>query len=261
MRKFSHVYKVLILVKDHNLENIIKEKLNKIELIKNKIDEDYTIGALSTLEYMVESTLGFENKDKAEAKDQINSLEKFIYRWRSINGDGNCFYRSVMFSYLENIIFENNIYLFKSIIVEIFEMFDLQYDNNDYLPIEIKQKLSAIKSNSVMFRLLYMIYELIDKSDYNKSAKTSAYEILIKAFNHSKDFDLAMIMYFRYKLYQYIKNNKDKSYNNNFSVKLGNLLPAEYETNSGGKSLLIKTSYSQIFLGMICYVFTRKLRR
>ena len=140
-------------------------------------------------------------------------------------------------------------------------MFDLQYDNNDYLPIEIKQKLSAIKSNSVMFRLLYMIYELIDKSDYNKSAKTSAYEILIKAFNHSKDFDLAMIMYFRYKLYQYIKNNKDKSYNNNFSVKLGNLLPAEYETNSGGKSLLIKTSYSQIFLGMICYVFTRKLRR
>jgi hypothetical protein len=45
-----------------------------------------------------------------------------------------------------------------------------------------------------------------------------------------------MIFYFRYLLYEYIKLNGYKLYSKEFSVKIGNLLPSEYETESGGKN-------------------------
>jgi hypothetical protein len=40
-------------------------------------------------------------------------LEKNIFRWRSIKGDGNCYYRAVIFSYLEDLILDKNILMLK----------------------------------------------------------------------------------------------------------------------------------------------------
>ena len=42
-----------------------------------------------------------------------------------------------------------------------------------------------------------------------------------------------MIIYFRYILYEYIKQNWNKVYNKEFPVKIGNLLPNQYETEFG----------------------------
>lgn len=42
-----------------------------------------------------------------------------------------------------------------------------------------------------------------------------------------------MVLYFRYKLFEYIKINANKVYTKDFSVKIGNLLPAPYETEYG----------------------------
>ena len=47
-----------------------------------------------------------------------------------------------------------------------------------------------------------------------------------------------MIMYYRYSIYEYILEYKDKLYTMEFSVQIGNLLPAEFETESGGMGLL-----------------------
>jgi hypothetical protein len=47
-----------------------------------------------------------------------------------------------------------------------------------------------------------------------------------------------MIFYFRYLLYEYIKENGYKLYTKEFSVKIGNLLPSEYETESGGNEVI-----------------------
>jgi hypothetical protein len=44
-----------------------------------------------------------------------------------------------------------------------------------------------------------------------------------------------MVLYYRYKIYEFIKVNWNKVYTKQFSVKIGNLLPAEYETDKGGK--------------------------
>jgi hypothetical protein len=43
-----------------------------------------------------------------------------------------------------------------------------------------------------------------------------------------------MVMYFRLLIFEYILKFKDRLYSNEFSVKIGNLLPAEFE-NDGGK--------------------------
>jgi hypothetical protein len=43
-----------------------------------------------------------------------------------------------------------------------------------------------------------------------------------------------MILYLRYKLYEFINYNKEKVFSKDFPVKLGNLLPFQYETDSGG---------------------------
>jgi hypothetical protein len=44
-----------------------------------------------------------------------------------------------------------------------------------------------------------------------------------------------MVLFFRYKIYEFIKANWNKVYTKDFPVKLGNLLPAEYELENGGK--------------------------
>ena len=49
-----------------------------------------------------------------------------------------------------------------------------------------------------------------------------------------------MVLYLRFKIFEYIKLNCNKVYSSHFSVKLGNLLPSEYETESGGKKYSLK---------------------
>ncbi len=45
-----------------------------------------------------------------------------------------------------------------------------------------------------------------------------------------------MIFYFRYLLFEFLEENKNKSYSSDFPVKIGNLLPEQYETEKGGKN-------------------------
>jgi hypothetical protein len=44
-----------------------------------------------------------------------------------------------------------------------------------------------------------------------------------------------MVLYLRYKLYEFIHYNRERVFSKDFPVKLGNLLPFQYETEKGGK--------------------------
>ena len=72
------------------------------ENFKPKINNK-SIGSVSSLDFMVENTFNGQEchydimvNDKAE-------LEQYIYKFRSVLGDGDCFYRGLIFSFLENI--------------------------------------------------------------------------------------------------------------------------------------------------------------
>ena len=60
-----------------------------------------------------------------------------------------------------------------------------------------------------------------------------AHNTLVRSFSTCRIFDYAIIFYFRYILYDYIKKNEEKSYIKSFPIKLGNLLPSQYETEEG----------------------------
>ena len=91
--------------------------------MNNQSEIANTIGPISTLEFMVESAFNFDSKQSKKMLLRIKSLRKHIFRWRTILGDGNCFFRAVIFSYFENLILEKNIILLKHICLEIYEKF------------------------------------------------------------------------------------------------------------------------------------------
>ena len=145
------------------------------------------IGPISTLEYMVESTFGFDKNLKNNILDHIISLEKYIFRWRSVLGDGNCFFRAVIFGYLENIIFNRNINHLKYIMKDIDMKFDESYSKTRQLPYSIRNEFANMNFGLVI-KILYLIYEILVNSD-NTDSTLQAYEVLLKSFNFCSIFD------------------------------------------------------------------------
>lgn len=180
---------------------------------------------------MVESTFGFDSKQSGFIIEHILSLEKIIFRWRSILGDGNCYYRAVIFAFLEKIVLDKNIIMLKKIMTEINEKFDENYPNTRNLKFQNRQEISNLNKALIM-KIFYLMFEILDQN--NPDSVSIAYDILLKSFVFCQGFDVAMILYFRYKIYEFIKENWNKVYTKDFSVKIGNLLPAEYETEYGG---------------------------
>lgn len=181
---------------------------------------------------MIESTFGFDPNKSPEIITHFKALDKQIFRWRSIIGDGNCFYRGVIFSFLEKAVFDKNVFLIKKIILDIDKIINVENEILKYLSLEIQNEILIVNKNLVL-KILYLLYEITEQNS-NDGVQT-CYEFLIKCFNFCKHFDQAMTFYLRYLLFDFIRVNKGKLFSKNFAINIGNLLPADYETSSGGK--------------------------
>ena len=134
-------------------------------------------------------------------KQKLNLLSDYNF-YRKVKGDGNCFYRAIIFKYLEIIIFNNNIELMKDLILDVEECFEdkkiknkLNIGTTDFIkPILVKNILTAI------------YFSMID-NDILK-----AYKLLNISINTCRKFDMGLILYFRYVLYKYINENKKINY-------------------------------------------------
>ena len=180
------------------------------------------VGGISPLTYLVEM-LFFANKEKIEEMESTYDLLKpYINNYRTICGEGNCFYRAVMFRYLEILILNKNIKILQKIVYDLIESF-----NSKEL-----QKRKIINGSDIKpdlsFKILFLIIDLL-KHDM----VSEAHQILIKCLCTCQKFDHALILYFRYILYKYIKENENKIYLKSFPVKLGNLLPNQFELDNG----------------------------
>ena len=183
---------------------------------------DKSISGLSPLTYLIESFYGV-NKEKAnEMNDKYNLLKPYIYNYRAIYGDGNCFYRAAIFRYLEILILNKKIVILKKVVYDVIQSFNSE---------ELKKRRIILNNDikpDLTFKILFLIVDLL-KNDMI----TEAHQILVKSFSTCQKFDYAMILYFRYILYDYIKKNENKIYLKDFPIKLGNLLPSQYETEEG----------------------------
>ena len=157
--------------------------------------------------------------------NKLKSLNNICYKWRKIKGDGNCFYRSIIFAYIENIILTNNLSKLKNIICDMYFKF-----KEDKLNDKLKNKND---SQNIILCMILIYLALSPSNEKNIDSILRAYEIYIKCFNNIPLFDYGLIYYFRYLIYKYIFQNEDKFYSNDFPIKLENLLPSEYETQDG----------------------------
>lgn len=166
-----------------------------------------------------------QSENNAKLLTKLQELRTLCYKWRKIKGDGNCYYRTVIFSYIENLILMNNV---KELMALIYDMHK-RFKDNHFQTILVNNK---IESRNVMICIILVYLALINPTK-SKDSILMSYEIFLKCLNNITQFDNGLIIYLRYLYYIYLKDNEMKLYTKDFCVLLGNLLPAEYETNEG----------------------------
>ena len=202
----------------------LKKKIENVDISNEECDNEIIfdcIGFLSPLEFMFNEN----NEINQLLINKLKSLNNICYKWRKIKGDGNCFYRSIIFAYIENIILTNNLSKLKNIICDMYFKF-----KEDKLNDKLKNKND---SQNIILCMILIYLALSPSNEKNIDSILRAYEIYIKCFNNIPLFDYGLIYYFRYLIYKYIFQNEDKFYSNDFPIKLENLLPSEYETQDG----------------------------
>lgn len=248
-----------------NLQSNLRKSLGNFQLEKiNNFKPN--VGPVSSTEKMVESTYLADSKLKYQMAEQVCHIELITKKWREIGGDGNCFYRSVIFGYLENLILQREIQGLKHLVTRLDECFDPLYKNTANLPFLIKRSFTEI-DRRLIINIIYNIIELLDSGDEKDSKQ--AHVNLLKAFNYSKSFDICMVLYLRYEIYEFLLENQDKLYSETFPVKLGNILPFQYETDDEKflfddffKNELLKlyTYAEKIVIYVTPYVLKKNLR-
>ena len=261
--KVEEIYKHL---KKDILEHLMKQ-INSISFDNYyddyKITENkFKIGCLSSLNFLVEATYYFRNDNEEIKKYDINALKPFVEKFRNVSGDGNCFFRGLIFSLLENIILTNNIMQMKELLILYYEKMNLNnklVNEKDYLKIIRKMNISIVSE------ILYIIIVHME-NDISK-----AYKILLKVFLFCKDFDTCLIFFTRYLIYEYISANENKIYSKEYQVELGCLLPEDYVLDKGDKNeyffenfytlqlMTLKTFAEKIILYVSPFVFNIKL--
>ena len=210
---------ILSKYEDKLYEKLTNYILNLKIFFQQEIDT-HSIGPLTDIEYLIEKSYNFLTNFKNEIIQKKDMLKDIEYH-RKIKGDGNCFYRCIIFKLFEYIILNNKIDIFKGFIYEI---------NQCYQDKFTKEHIKIDSTNKIKDSLLIQILNVIYLKLKNNNIK-DAYKIFIFSMNSCKTFDLGLVWYYRYTLGKYIIENMNKSFSPTFDILIGNLLPEEYEQN------------------------------
>lgn len=187
---------------------LFKKNLDKLNLINTEYDNELLF---NTIEQIMEFS------DNSEIKSNI--YPKVF--WKKIKGDGNCFYRAVLFSFLENLIFKSDINFLKNFICD----FKFLLKDSHLVSIANENKIDL----NITFKCLIMLYFSLTSKSHDPIEKT--YTVLIKMLNNYRDFDLGIIAYYRVLLYHFIEKNKTKTLSEDFPILISHLLPPEFQEN------------------------------
>ena len=193
----------------------------------NHTQNMFRIGAVCNLNSLVESTYCTQEINDEIKNFDLDKLSPYAYKFRNILGDGNCFYRGLIFSILENIILTNNIMQMKELLILYHEKINKKnklIKEKEYLKIIEQMNISIVSE---------IIYILIQQMENNLR---KAYIGLLKVFLFCNDFDFGIIFFTRYLIYEYISANEDKLYSKNYQVEIGCLLPDDYQIDKGDKT-------------------------
>jgi len=247
-----------LLVKNMNKKqlNVLNSQIEKCNLDKfyDNLDPRHPnkrIGPVSSLDYLIETTYYFQENYIHQMFNDKEQLQKYAFKFRNILGDGDCFYRGLIFSFLENIILTNNIMLMKEISILFDEKISLKnplVKENDFLKKEIEKKSLDIVTQ--IFHIIIHYMEIENTSE--------TYIILLKVFLYCSDFDFGIIYFTRYLLYEYISSNENKIYSKESQIELGCFLPEEFTKDKGEKTEYFFKNYYSLQL-MVPKTFAEKI--
>ena len=174
-------------ITDNETINKLYSDLNTINCNYKSVESNNSIGGLSPLTFLVENSYSMSVHKAKEINDKYNLLKKYIFNYRTVNGDGNCFYRAVMFRYLEILVLNKQIEYLQDVTYDVYNSFNSE---------ELKSRLVIGNINlkpTLALKLLILIIELLKKGNV-----LLAHNILVKSFSCCRKFDYAIIFYFRY---------------------------------------------------------------
>ena len=227
---------------ENDIETIYKAILD-VKYRLNAIINNNNVNPISSLEHLFEYILSnnqYQNNSEIDLNSKYNKLKPIIYRYRQIKGDGNCFYRAVMFRYIEQIILKENIILLKKIIMDMQQCF-----NSPEIKNRLYIKMGTTFKPPLHLRIMILILNLIEKKKIKE-----AHNIFVKCILSCAIFDYGLILYFRYIIYLYIKANESKLYSKFFPIKIGNLLPSIYENEKG------EFEFNNFYISYLLKMFT-----
>ena len=204
----------------------------------NSSNSTIAVGALFPLERLIEYAFNNDFEMVNEMNSKYNLYEEYIFNYRTIKGDGNCYYRAAMFRYFEIIILNKEISLLRKIIIDMKNSF-----NSEEIMSRKEIKMNTVFKAELPLKIMIIILNLIQKGDVEL-----AHLVFLKSLLICPIFDYGLIFYFRYIIYIYIKDNEDKLYLQSFPIKIGNLLPSKYETEEG--EFLFNSFYQNYLLKM-----------
>ena len=227
-------YNLIVENMDKRQLKILNEQIEKCKLDKfydnlDPLHPNKRIGPISSLDFLIENTYYSQENNIHEMFNDKKQLQKYAYKFRNILGDGDCFYRGLIFSFLENIILTNNIMLLKEISILFNEKISKKnpkVKEKDFLKKEIDKK-----SYDIVTQIFHTIIHYMEMD-----ATSETYIILLKVFLYCSDFDFGIIYFTRYLLYEYISSNENKIYSKENQIELGCFLPEEFTRDKGEKN-------------------------
>ena len=212
------------IIDEKAMKKIIIEVMKNEEIIEFKKNmEKMNLTGPDCDEIILFSNISYLNKYEDDNEICTTKKKKEILMFRKIKGDGNCYYRSVMFSLIENCILNKDIIFIKKILGNFLE--------------KSKNKILLTMFNglnldiNLVKKCFIMIYLSLTSKSRNPILKT--YLAFIKLINNYKDFDYGLILFFKFILYEYISINKNSTFSFKFQVLIGNLLPYDCQNEDG----------------------------
>ena len=206
-----------------NLDLLYEDIINCNYLPLNEIDFSANVGCILPFSSLVESLFNSNIITIEEMNYRYELFKKYIFNYRPIKGDGNCFYRAIIFRYFEIVILNKKIELLKNIISEMYESF-----NSNEIRSRLRVKYNFIINTRLVLHIMIIILNFLEEGRIS-----DAHYFYVKTIVIEDSFDYGLIIYFRYIFYLYIKQNENKIYLEDFAIKIGNLLPSNYETSEG----------------------------
>ncbi len=191
-------------------------------------------------------------------KKKYEQFKDLIFKYKKINGDGNCFYRCVMIRFIEILILNDDIENFKNLIYDILELYKNDNEIQKYFQITNFIRLKP----ELLSLILILIYIILIEN-----GKELAYKVFITAILTCQIFDYGLILYLRFILYKYIKENENKMHSKNFPLLIGNLLPENFVVNEQFEFRKFYNNYllkmfqdaEKIVIYLIPFIFNIKL--